>query len=302
MQWLDLRKNHGAEELRARDLFYGLWVPDLFMKRVESNAKWSLFCPHEAPGLQDVYGEAFEKLYVSHEEAGKARQSLSARMVWQAILEAQTETGTPYILYKDSCNAKSNQKNLGTIRCSNLCTEIVEFTSPDEVAVCNLASIALPRFVTRRGRNNIFDFQKLNEITQVVAKNLNKIIDVNSYPVSEARNSNLRHRPIGLGVQGLADAFILMGFPYESKDAQILNKHIFETIYFAALTASKDLARIEGPYSSYEGSPASQGQLQFDLWGVTEHSGSSFIIMYYYNYHFFIVIIIIYCCCCCCSY
>ena len=271
--WLDLRKNHGAEELRARDLFYGLWVPDLFMKRVESNGQWSLFCPNVAKGLQDAVGDEFERLYVSYEQAGKAHETIRARALWQAILEAQTETGNPYMMYKDACNLKSNQQNLGTIHCSNLCTEIVEYTSPDEVAVCNLASIALPRFVTKRGRERSYDFQKLYDIVKVVTKNLNRIIDVNFYPIKEAKNSNMRHRPVGLGVQGLADTFILMRHPFESKEAQQLNKDIFETIYFAALTSSMEQAKIDGPYSSYEGSPASKGQLQFDLWGVTEHSG-----------------------------
>lgn len=271
--WLDLRKNHGAEEHRARDLFYGLWVCDLFMKRVEKNGTWSLFCPNECKGLQNAYGAEFDALYTQYEQAGKARKVIKARALWQAILEAQTETGNPYMLYKDACNKKSNQKNLGTIHCSNLCTEIVEYTAPDEVAVCNLASIALSKFVTKRGNTAVFDFQKLFDVTKTVTKNLNTIIDVNFYPVKEAKNSNMRHRPIGIGVQGLADAFILMRYPFDSKEARTLNKHIFETIYFAALTASKELAAVDGPYPTYEGSPASRGQLQFDLWDVTPDSG-----------------------------
>lgn len=263
-EFLDLKKNHGKEELRARDLFYALWIPDLFMKRVEEEGDWSLFCPNEAPGLSDCYGAAFEILYTRYEEEGKARKTIKARELWSAILESQIETGTPYILFKDACNEKSNQKNLGTIKSSNLCTEIVEYTAPDEVAVCNLASLALPRFVI----NKKFDHQRLFEITYEVTKNLNKIIDVNYYPIPEAQNSNMRHRPIGIGVQGLADAFILMRYPFDSEEARILNREIFETIYYAALTASKDLSKINGPYSSYEGSPISQGIFQFDMWKV----------------------------------
>lgn len=265
-EFLDLRKNHGKEEHRARDLFYALWVPDLFMKRVKENSHWSLFCPNEAPGLFDVYGKKFEALYEQYEREGRARRVVKAQDLWFAILEAQIETGTPYILYKDACNEKSNQKNLGAIRSSNLCTEIVEYTSKDEVAVCNLASIALNKFVTKDGD---YDFQKLYEITYVVTKNLNRIIDINYYPIPEARRSNLRHRPIGIGVQGLADAFILLRLPFDSEEARILNRNIFETIYYAALTASKDLAKKYGPYETYEGSPISQGILQFDMWGVT---------------------------------
>jgi len=263
-EFLDLRKNHGKEEMRARDLFYALWMPDLFMKRVEANEDWSLFCPHEAPGLHECYGEEFESLYQRYESEGRARRTIKAQELWFAILEAQIETGTPYLLYKDAANRKSNQQNLGTIKCSNLCTEIMEYTSPDEVAVCNLASIALPRFVT----DGQFDFEKLYEVTYQATKNLNRIIDNNYYPVEEARNSNLRHRPVGLGVQGLADAFILMRLPFESDLAKVLNRNIFETIYFAAMSASKDLAKVDGAYESFEGSPLSKGLFQFDLWDV----------------------------------
>lgn len=264
-EFLDLRKNHGKEEMRARDLFYALWVSDLFMKRVESNGDWSLFCPHEAPGLADCWGEEFERLYEKYEQEGRQRKTVKAQDLWFAILDAQIETGTPYLLYKDSANRKSNQQNLGTIKSSNLCTEIIEYTDADEVAVCNLASLALPRFVT----DGQFDHQKLFEVTYQAAVNLNKIIDNNYYPVEEARRSNLRHRPIGLGVQGLADAFILMRYPFESDAAKQLNSEIFETIYFAALTASKDLARKDGAYETFAGSPASKGILQYDMWGVT---------------------------------
>ena len=271
IQFLDLRKNHGKEELRARDLFYALWTPDLFMERVEQNADWSFFCPNECPGLQDAYGEEFKQLYESYEAQGLARETVPARTVWDKVVEAQIETGTPYMLYKDSANNKSNQKNLGTIRSSNLCTEIMEYTAKDEVAVCNLASIALPRFVNRETKQ--FDFQKLYDVTYHVTGNLNRVIDVNYYPVEEARNSNMRHRPIGLGVQGLADTFAMLGMYFESDEAKALNKEIFETIYFASCTASKDAAIVEGPYSSFKGSPASEGILQFDLWGMNEHSG-----------------------------
>jgi ribonucleoside-diphosphate reductase alpha chain len=263
-EFLDLRKNHGKEELRARDLFYALWVPDLFMKRVKDNGNWSLFCPNESPGLADCWGKEFEALYERYEAEGRARKTIPARELWSAIIESQIETGTPYMLYKDACNAKSNQQNLGTIKSSNLCTEIIEYTSPDEVAVCNLASLALPRFVN----DGVFDHQRLFEVTYVVTKNLNKIIDYNYYPVPEAQRSNLRHRPIGIGVQGLADAFILMRMPFDSPQAKQLNKDIFETIYYAALTASKDLAKEFGPYETYEGSPISKGILQFDMWNV----------------------------------
>lgn len=269
LDFLELRKNHGKEEQRARDLFYGLWIPDLFMNRVKQNGKWSLFCPNEAPGLSDKYGTEFENLYISYERDGRARQTLDARKIWYAILEAQTETGNPYMLYKDACNRKSNQKNLGTIRSSNLCTEIVEYTSPDEVAVCNLASIALNKFViTSETGNPVYDHEGLYKVTKMVARNLNKIIDINYYPVVEARNSNMRHRPIGIGVQGLADAFILMRLPFESDEARSLNKAIFETIYFAAVETSWELACEEGPYSTIKGSPISEGKFQFDLWDV----------------------------------
>jgi len=263
--FLDLKKNHGKEEMRARDLFYALWVPDLFMKRVEANEDWTLMCPNECPGLSDVHSEEFEKLYLQYEAEGRGRKTVRAQELWSQVVESQIETGTPYILYKDACNAKSNQKNLGTIKSSNLCTEIVEYTSPDEVAVCNLASIALPKFV----KDGQFDHQGLFEVSYQVAKNLNRIIDYNYYPVPEARRSNMRHRPIGIGVQGLADAFIMLRMPFESEDARGLNKEIFETIYYGALTASKDLAKEEGPYETYAGSPISQGQFQFDMWGVT---------------------------------
>lgn len=268
MDFLELKKNHGKEELRARDLFYAMWVSDLFMKRVEANESWSLFCPNEAPGLADTYGEEFEKLYTKYEKEGRARKQIKAQDLWFAILESQTETGTPYMLYKDHANRKSNQKNLGTIKSSNLCTEIMEYTAPDEVAVCNLASIALPKFVI----DGKFDHQKLYEVTYTATKNLNRIIDVNYYPVEEARNSNFRHRPIGLGVQGLADAFIKLRYPFTSEEAKQLNKEIFETIYFASMTCSMDLAKVEGPYETFAGSPVSKGIFQFDMWGVTPDS------------------------------
>ncbi|MDB5135581.1 MAG: ribonucleoside-diphosphate reductase subunit alpha [Mucilaginibacter sp.] len=268
-EFLDMRKNHGKEEMRARDLFYALWVSDLFMKRVEANEEWSLFCPHEAPGLADCWGAEFEALYERYEKEGRARRTVKAQELWFAILDAQVETGTPYLLYKDAANGKSNQQNLGTIKSSNLCTEIMEYTSPEEVAVCNLASLALPRYVI----NSVFDHQKLYEVTYQVTLNLNKIIDNNYYPVEEARYSNLRHRPIGLGVQGLADAFILLRLPFESDEAKQLNKEIFETIYFAAMTASKDLAINEGAYETFKGSPLSKGKFQFDLWDVKPDTG-----------------------------
>ncbi|KCV69971.1 ribonucleoside-diphosphate reductase subunit M1 [Fonticula alba] len=269
--FIELRKNTGAEETRARDLFFALWVPDLFMKRVESGGDWSLFCPREAPGLHECYGEEFETLYQRYESEGRARKVMKAQLLWRKIMEAQVETGTPFIMYKDACNQKSNQKNLGTIKCSNLCTEIVQYTSNDEVAVCNLASIALPQFIHTCPETGAmsYDFEKLRTVTGVVARNLDRIIDINYYPVEEARNSNLRHRPIGIGVQGLADLFIMMRMPFESPEARALNKAIFETIYFAAVEASCQTAERVGPYASYEGSPASAGQLQFDLWGVT---------------------------------
>ena len=271
LAFLDLRKNHGKEELRARDLFYALWTPDLFMERVEQNADWSFFCPNECPGLQDAYGEDFKKLYESYESQGLARETIPARTVWDKIVESQIETGTPYMLYKDAANTKSNQKNLGTIRSSNLCTEIMEYTAKDEVAVCNLASIALPKFVNEE--KGEFDHQLLYDVTYHATGNLNRVIDVNYYPVEEARNSNMRHRPIGLGVQGLADTFAMLGISFESPEAKTLNKEIFETIYFASCTASKDAAIVEGAYSTFEGSPASEGLLQFDLWNMNEHSG-----------------------------
>lgn len=264
--FLDLKKNHGKEELRARDLFYAMWISDLFMKRVEQDGDWSLFCPNEAPGLYDCYGDTFEKLYEDYEAQGLARKTVKARDLWAAIMESQIETGTPYILYKDAANEKSNQKNLGTIRSSNLCTEILEYTSPDEVAVCNLASISLVKFVDKE--KGTYDFDKLYEVTRIVTRNLNKVIDVNYYPVQEAANSNFRHRPIGIGVQGLADAFISMRLPFDSPEAIQLNKDIFETIYFAALTESNSIASVDGPYETFKGSPASKGILQFDMWGV----------------------------------
>lgn len=266
--FLDLKKNHGKEELRARDLFYALWIPDLFMKRVKEDGEWSLFCPNEAKGLADCYGEVFEDLYHTYEEAGRARKTIKARELWNKILESQIETGTPYMLYKDAANSKSNQKNLGTIKSSNLCTEIIEYTAPDEVAVCNLASMALPKYII----NGKFDHDALFDATYEVTINLNRIIDGNYYPVEEARNSNMRHRPIGLGVQGLADTFIMLRMPFDSPEAAKLNAEIFETIYHAALVASKDLAKAEGHYQSYEGSPISQGIFQFDMWGVTPSS------------------------------
>ncbi len=264
--FLDLKKNHGKEEMRARDLFYAMWIPDLFMKRVEANGDWSLFCPNEAPGLYECWGEEFEKLYHRYEQEDRARRTVKAQDLWFAILESQIETGTPYLLYKDACNGKSNQQNLGTIRSSNLCTEIVEYTSKDEVAVCNLASLALPRFVKA---DKTFDHEKLYDIAYTVTLNLNKVIDVNYYPIEEARNSNMRHRPIGIGVQGLADAFILMRYAFDSPEAKALNRDIFETIYFAAMTASKDLAKKDGAYESFPGSPASKGIFQFDMWNIT---------------------------------
>lgn len=264
--FLDLKKNHGKEELRARDLFYALWIPDLFMKRVEADEHWTLMCPNECPGLYDTYGKKFEELYEQYEREGRGRKTIKARELWQKIIESQIETGTPYMLYKDACNEKSNQKNLGTIRSSNLCTEIIEYTSPDEVAVCNLASLALPMFVD----GNQFNHQLLYDVTYRVTINLNKIIDRNFYPVPEAERSNKRHRPIGLGVQGLADTFIKLRLPFTSPEAKKLNKEIFETIYFAALNASCDMAIFDGPYETYPGSPISQGLFQFNLWGVDE--------------------------------
>ena len=264
--FLDLKKNHGKEEMRARDLFYAMWIPDLFMKRVESNEDWTLMCPNECPGLYNCHSEEFEKLYLNYEKEGKGRKTIKARELWEKILESQIETGTPYMLYKDACNRKSNQKNLGTIRSSNLCTEILEYTSKDEIAVCNLASIALPMFVN----NNSFDHKELFNVTKRVTKNLNKVIDRNYYPVKEAENSNFRHRPIGLGVQGLADAFIKLRMPFTSDEAKALNQDIFETIYYAALTASMEEAQRDGTYKSYKGSPISKGEFQHNMWGVKD--------------------------------
>ncbi|SJX64780.1 probable RNR1-ribonucleoside-diphosphate reductase large subunit [Sporisorium reilianum f. sp. reilianum] len=266
-EFLDLRKNHGKEEVRARELFYALWVPDLFMKRVEQNGDWSLMCPNECPGLADCYGDEFERLYERYEAEGRFKRTVKAQKLWYAILESQTETGNPFILYKDAANRKSNQKNLGTIKCSNLCTEIIEYSAPDEVAVCNLASIALPTFIDPVTKT--YDFKRLHEVAKAICKNLNKIIDINYYPVEEARRSNMRHRPIGIGVQGLADAFMIMGYAFESPEARRLNVQIFETIYHAALERSCELAQEHGTYETYAGSPASQGELQYDMWGVT---------------------------------
>ncbi|WP_298424103.1 ribonucleoside-diphosphate reductase subunit alpha [uncultured Kordia sp.] len=264
--FLDLKKNHGKEEMRARDLFYAMWIPDLFMKRVQEDASWTLMCPNECPNLFNVHSDEFEALYLKYESAGKGRKTIKARELWEKILESQIETGTPYMLYKDAANRKSNQKNLGTIRSSNLCTEIMEYTSPDEVAVCNLASIALPMFV----KGNEFDHKELFRVTKRVTKNLNTVIDRNYYPVKEAENSNFRHRPIGLGVQGLADTFIKLRMPFTSDEAKKLNQEIFETLYFAAVTASMELAKVEGPYQTYEGSPISQGEFQHNLWGIKD--------------------------------
>jgi ribonucleoside-diphosphate reductase alpha chain len=263
--FLDLRKNHGKEEIRARDLFYALWIPDLFMQRVKDNGTWTLMCPNECPGLSDCWGEEFVKLYTKYESEGKGRETIKAQDLWYKIVESQIETGNPYMLYKDAANRKSNQQNLGTIKSSNLCTEIIEYTAPDEIAVCNLGSIALPKFV----KDGAFDHDKLFEVTYQLTVNLNKIIDGNYYPVPETRNSNMRHRPIGIGVQGLADAFILLRFPFESEEAKKLNREVFETIYYASCTASKDLARRDGAYETFQGSPASKGILQFDMWNVT---------------------------------
>eukprot|EP00559_Dactyliosolen_fragilissimus_P008373 CAMPEP_0184861524 /NCGR_PEP_ID=MMETSP0580-20130426/6188_1 /TAXON_ID=1118495 /ORGANISM="Dactyliosolen fragilissimus" /LENGTH=812 /DNA_ID=CAMNT_0027359053 /DNA_START=169 /DNA_END=2608 /DNA_ORIENTATION=+ len=270
--FLDLRKNHGDENQRARDLFYALWIPDLFMERVQSNGEWTLMCPNECPGLADCHGDEFRALYAKYEKENKGRKTVKAQQLWFAILDSQVETGTPYMLYKDHCNAKSNQKNLGTIKCSNLCTEIVEYTAPDEIAVCNLASISLSKLATPaldyNGNDGSFDLDKLKEISEVVTKNLNRVIDQNFYPREEARNSNMRHRPIGIGVQGLADVFMMLKIPFDSPKAKELNRDIFETIYFGACTASCELAKEEGPYETFKGSPASQGQLQFDMWNV----------------------------------
>ena len=272
MDFLELRLNQGDEEARCRDLFSAMWIPDLFMKRVEEGGNWSLFCPDKAKGLSDVYGKEFEELYTKYEEEGLANATVPATDVWKAILKSQTETGTPYMLYKDACNEKSNQKNLGVIKSSNLCTEILEYTDKDETSVCNLASIALPKYVNSETKT--FDFEKLHEVTKTVTKNLNRVIDRNFYPVETARRSNMKHRPIGLGVQGLADVFILCGLPFDCEDSRTLNTHIFETMYHAALEASSELAEVDGSYESFEGSPASQGILQPDMWeGVTKFSG-----------------------------
>lgn len=265
-EFLDLRKNTGKEEARSRDLFYALWIPDLFMKRVEQDGDWSLFCPTEAPGLSDTWGEDFESLYTRYERECRARRVIKAQKLWYAVMDAQVETGTPYMLYKDACNRKSNQQNLGTIKSSNLCTEIIEYSSPDEVSVCNLASIALPSFVNIEQK--IFDFEELRRVTKVVTRNLNKIIDINYYPIPEARRSNFRHRPIGLGVQGLADAFIKLRYPFDSQESKLLNKQIFETIYYASLEMSCELAEKYGTYETYNESPVSKGILQYDMWGV----------------------------------
>jgi len=270
-EFLELRKNHGNEEERARDLFYALWMPDLFMERVHSNADWSLMCPNECPGLADCYGEEFEKKYKDYEKQGKFRSQIKARALWTKIVQAQMETGTPYMLYKDACNRKSNQKNLGTIRSSNLCCEIIEYSAPDEIAVCNLASIAVPKFVDVEKQS--FDFVELAKVVKIVTKNLNRVIDVNYYPVPAAKKSNMRHRPVGIGIQGLADAFILLHMPFDSPEARKLNKDIFETIYYAALEESMEIAKDEGPYETFKGSPASEGILQFDMWDVTPDSG-----------------------------
>lgn len=272
-EFLDLKKNHGKEEMRARDLFYAMWTPDLFMKRVEANADWTLMCPHECPGLDTTWGPDFERLYHKYEKEGRGRKTIKAQELWFAILESQTETGTPYMLFKDHANGKSNQQNLGTIKSSNLCCEILEYTDKDEIAVCNLASLALPRYVREMSGHLAFDHQKLYEVTYHATLNLNKVIDVNYYPVPEAERSNMRHRPIGLGVQGLADTFIALRMPFESDEASGLNKDIFETIYFAAVTASMELAKKHGAYESFPGSPMSRGQFQFDMWGVTPDSG-----------------------------
>ena len=272
MDFLELRLNQGDEEARCRDLFSALWIPDLFMKRVESGGNWSLFCPDKAPGLSDCYGEEFEALYTKYEEEGRANSTVPAADVWKAILKSQTETGTPYMLYKDACNSKSNQKNLGVIKSSNLCTEILEYTDKDETSVCNLASIALPKYVNKETKT--FDYEKLHEATKIVTKNLNRVIDRNFYPVETARRSNMKHRPIGLGVQGLADVFILCGLPFDCEESRLMNAHIFETMYHAALEASSELAEVEGSYESFEGSPASKGILQPDMWeGETKFSG-----------------------------
>ena len=269
--FLDLKKNHGKEEMRARDLFYAMWISDLFMKRVEEDGNWTLMCPHECPHLYDTYGEEFERLYTGYEAAGKGRKTIKARDLWEKILESQIETGTPYMLYKDAANRKSNQKNLGTIRSSNLCTEIMEYTADDEVAVCNLASIAIPMFVRQDADGNkFFDHKKLFDVTKKVVRNLDTVIDRNYYPVKEAENSNFRHRPVGLGIQGLADAFIMLRLPFTSEEAKKLNQEIFETLYFAAVTSSMEIAKAKGAYSTFKGSPMSEGEFQYNMWGVQD--------------------------------
>lgn len=269
--FLDLKKNHGKEEMRARDLFYAMWISDLFMKRVEEDANWTLMCPHECPHLYDTYGEEFERLYTSYEVAGKGRKTIKARELWEKILESQIETGTPYMLYKDAANRKSNQKNLGTIRSSNLCTEIMEYTAKDEVAVCNLASIALPMFVSEKENGEkFFNHKKLYDVTKKVTRNLDTVIDANFYPVIEAENSNFRHRPVGLGIQGLADTFINLRLPFTSDEAKKLNQEIFETMYFAAVTSSMEIAKAKEPYSTFKGSPMAQGEFQFNMWGIKD--------------------------------
>jgi ribonucleoside-diphosphate reductase alpha chain len=263
--FLQMRKNHGDEELKARDLFYAMWIPDLFMERIKENGKWTLMCPDECPGLADVYGDDFLALYTKYEREGKGRNTVNARDLWFQILDAQMETGTPYILFKDACNKKSNQKNVGTIKSSNLCTEIVEYSDENETAVCNLASIALPAFVSADG---VMDYEELHKVSRIVTNNLNRVIDVNYYPTPKTQRSNFRHRPVGIGVQGLADVFMMMGLPFHSDEAKLINKRIFETIYHAALEKSCELAMRYGPYETFAGSPASQGILQFDMWKV----------------------------------
>jgi ribonucleoside-diphosphate reductase alpha subunit len=265
IDFLNLKKNHGKEEQRARDLFYGLWINDLFMKRVEEEGNWTLMCPNECPGLSDCWGDEFEDLYTKYENEGKGRKTIKALLLWQAIIDSQTETGTPYMLYKDSCNRKSNQQNLGTIKSSNLCCEIIQYSSLDEIGVCNLASISLPKFIKS---DKTFDYTKLEEVTAIITVNLNNIIDLNSYPLEEARVSNMRHRPIGIGVQGLADAFSKMRIAFDSEEASVENKKIFETIYYSAMKTSISLAKETGPYETFQGSPLSKGKFQFDLWNV----------------------------------
>ena len=269
--FLDLKKNTGKEEMRARDLFYAMWTSDLFMNRVENDAEWTLMCPNECPGLYDCHGEEFEELYTSYEKQGKGRKTIRARELWEKILESQIETGTPYMLYKDAVNRKTNQKNLGTIRSSNLCTEIMEYTAKDEVAVCNLASIALPMFVSEKENGEkYFNHKKLFDVTKKVTRNLDTVIDMNFYPVKEAENSNFRHRPVGLGIQGLADTFINLRLPFTSEEAKKLNQEIFETMYFAAVTSSMEIAKAKGAYSTFKGSPMAEGEFQFNMWGVND--------------------------------